>query len=174
MKKSLFNLLLLLFIGLNPSVASNIRTGTQRIEKFVSEQGFFQNTVNDITSDNYGYLWIATPNGLIKHDGYSFEYYYHDFENPQSIPNNYIKHLLTDSDGKLWISTRQGLCLYFADKEQFVPLKSTILNEEFIKEDTQKRIWIGKGSRLHIFKSTNNRNEPISKAGEINLASNCQ
>jgi signal transduction histidine kinase/ligand-binding sensor domain-containing protein/DNA-binding response OmpR family regulator len=169
MRVSLIYLQLLLFLGLNQSLATDVKPGNQRIEKFVSEQGFYQNTVNAIISDSNGYLWIATPNGLVRYDGYSFEYYYHDPENQKSIPNNYIKHLLKDSDGKIWISTREGLCLYFADKEQFFPLEYKISNEAFIKEDGQKRIWIGKGSKLHIFKSTNIPSDPVSKIGVINL-----
>jgi len=72
MKLSLILLLLLIFSVLTPSLANNIKTGTQRIKKIVSEQGFFQNTVNNITSDSYGFLWVATPNGLVKYNGYTF------------------------------------------------------------------------------------------------------
>ncbi len=117
MKLSLILLLLLVFPEVIFSFPGNIKTGTQRIEKFVNEQGFFQNTITDITSDNFGYLWVATPNGLIRYDGYSFEYFYHDNENQESIPNNYITHLLKDSNGKLWKPTKQELYLYLADKE---------------------------------------------------------
>ena len=170
MYKTSIYLLLSLLLCNQLVQAINVKTGTQQIEKFVSEQGFFQNSINDITSDGYGYQWIATPNGLVRYDGYSFEYYYKDQENQESIPNNYIKHLLKDSDGKLWIITRRGICLYFPDKEQFVRLKYELSGEEFIKEDTQKRIWVAAGSKLHIFTSTNTQSEPVKKAGVIDLS----
>ena len=67
-----------LYAGLSSSRAYNIRQSNQRMEKFVNAQGFYQNTVNAITSDKNGYLWVATPNGLIRYDGYSFEYHYND------------------------------------------------------------------------------------------------
>lgn len=133
------------------SHASNINPGNQKIEKFVGEQGFFQNTISSITSDNLGYLWIATPNGLVRYDGYSFEYYYHVYSYPESIPGNKISSLLNDSDGKLWIGTDQGLCLYLTDKEQFVTLNIDLKGSTFLKEDTQNKVWVGKGSNLYVF-----------------------
>ena len=92
--KKLCIIIFILLTGISYSYADEIIPGTQRIEMFANEQGFFQNTVRAITSDNNGYLWIATPNGLIRYDGYSFEYFYHDYENPESLSNNFIKCLL--------------------------------------------------------------------------------
>ena len=80
---------------------SEIIEGNQRIETFGNQEGFFQNTVKAITSDKNGYLWFSTPNGLIRYDGYTFENYYHEPENPASIPNNFIENLLNDSNGRL-------------------------------------------------------------------------
>ncbi len=168
MKYSVPFLFIFLF-GLNIVQATVVKPGNQRIETFVDKQGFFQNTVNAITSDENGYLWFSTPNGLVRYDGYSFRYFYHDSENPESIPYNYINNLLKGFDGKLWIGTGEGLCLYIAEKEQFIPLKYKIQNETFIKEDPLKRIWVGKDTCLYVFESTNSQHEPVRKIGEIDL-----
>ena len=71
-------IMLFLYLGLNYSWAIDIKPNDQKIEKFVNEQGFYQNTVNAITSDEDGNIWIATPNGLVCYDGYTFDYYYSD------------------------------------------------------------------------------------------------
>ncbi len=168
MKKFCFNLFILLF-GIYSSFASDIVPGNQKIEHFVSEQGFFQNTVHAITSDKNGYLWIATPNGLARYDGYSFEYFYHDYYNAESIPGNRVRHLLNDSAGKLWIGTDQGLCIYFTGKEQFVPLNYEINNEAFIKEDNQKKIWVGKATKLHIFNTELHISTMVDEAVVLDL-----
>jgi signal transduction histidine kinase/ligand-binding sensor domain-containing protein/DNA-binding response OmpR family regulator len=143
--------LLVFLVGIEHVNASNVIPGNQKIEKFVSEQGFFQNTVHSITSDKNGYLWIGTSNGLARYDGYSFEYFYHDYSNSESIPGNRVRHLLNDSDGKLWIGTDQGMCIYLTGKEQFVPFDYEIINEAFIKEDKQRRVWVGRDCNLYIF-----------------------
>lgn len=170
MKLHGFRLVLLLFLCLNSVLYAQIVEGNQRIETFGNKEGFFQNTVKAITSDKNGYLWFSTPNGLIRYDGYTFENYYHEPENPASIPNNFIENLLNDSNGRLWIGTRDGLCLYFPDEERFAPLEYKIRDEQFIKEDTQKKIWVGKNATLHIFKSTIGDIEKINKVGEIDLS----
>jgi hypothetical protein len=161
--------ILLLILQWNKVSAEVLVQSSQKIESFASKQGFFQNTVHSITADNNGYLWIATPNGLVRYDGYSFEYFYHDYHNPESIPGNKIKHLLNDSNGKLWIGTDQGLCLYLTEKEQFIPLQYKISNEIFIKEDAQKRIWVGKGTNLHVFNSDLQVSAMVDEAVLINF-----
>tara|TARA_B110000503_G_scaffold39857_2_gene65487 strand:- start:11923 stop:16044 length:4122 start_codon:yes stop_codon:yes gene_type:complete len=153
MKINVVAVLVWLFLGFNNFTFGQVVKGNQRFETLGNQEGFLQNTVKAITSDKNGYLWFSTPNGLIRYDGYSFENYYHNSENPASIPDNYIDNLLSDSFGRLWIGSRKGLCLYYPDEESFIPLKNSINNETFIKEDTQKNVWIGKDSKLYVYKS---------------------
>ena len=169
MKNSYLSLFLLLILCFNSAKGQEIIPGNKRIEKIANKQGFFQNTVEAIVSDPNGYLWFATPNGLVRYDGYSFEYFYHDSENQESIPNNYVTHLLKDSNDKLWIGTKQGLCLYNADKELFKTLNNNYQNVTLIKEGPQKRVWVGKGSTLSVFKSDSSQLEAIKQVGEIDL-----
>jgi signal transduction histidine kinase/ligand-binding sensor domain-containing protein/DNA-binding response OmpR family regulator len=166
--------LIIQLTSIGSSLATDIKPGTQRIEMFANEEGFFQNTVNSITTDVNGFLWIATPNGLVRYDGYSFEYFYHDFENQESLPNNYIKCLLKDSQGRLWIGTRDGLCLYLADKELFLPFESQIKDPTFIKEDAYNRIWVGGGENLNVYSTTNNPDSLVQQTGVICLAGNLE
>lgn len=176
--KELFNintnisyLLLLLFpVLLHSQDSINIKSGSQVIERFVDEQGFNQNTVTSIISDAYGDLWIATPNGLVKYDGYAFEYFYHDSEDEKSLPNNFIENLLKDAQGRLWVDTREGLSLYLPNKEQFWLINPSIREGEFIKEDTLKRVWVGNGTRLSVYKSNENSESVVTKLVELDLA----
>ena len=158
-----------LFSGFIYAQEKDIKPSNQRIETFTNAEGFYQNTVSAIVSDSKGYLWIATPNGLVSYDGYTFEYYYHDQENQESLPNNYISNLLSDSKGRLWIGTQEGLCIYLTDKEQFVPIKKSTKKSTFIKEDTQKQIWVGSGSTLTIYNSDTDDLENFKSLTEIDL-----
>ncbi|MGQ1788091.1 hybrid sensor histidine kinase/response regulator transcription factor [Saccharicrinis sp. GN24d3] len=169
MKKKSFLIVILLYVGINSVLSNNVISGNKRIEKFLNEQGFFQNTISAIVSDKLGYLWIATPNGLVRYDGYSFEYFYHDSRNSASIPGNKIKNLLNDSEGKLWIGTDQGLCIYLVDKEQFISINYDVKNVAFIKEDAQKKIWVGKGSSIHVFNTKTLALETQNPDVRINL-----
>lgn len=133
MRVMVIHLLAFLFLIFGNAQEKSIKLSNQRIESFNSEQGFYQNSVNDIVSDAEGYLWIATPNGLVRYDGYTFDYYYYNQEQIETLPNNHISNLLSDSSGKLWIGTRGGLCVYLTDREKFIPVDNTIRNEAFIK-----------------------------------------
>jgi len=135
-----------------PAKAISFIPGNLKFEKFNSERGFYQNTVNAITTDKNGYVWFATPNGLVKYDGYSFNYYYHDHEDPNSIMSNEISCLYNGSDGNLWIGTRNGVCLYLPDKEKFVTIQRTAFISDLIKEDPKKRIWVGTKSNYMFLK----------------------
>jgi len=151
------------------SQENSIKSSNQRIEAFNNAQGFYQNTVSAITSDIKGYLWIGTPNGLVRYDGYTFEYFYHEKDNLESLPNNYISDLLSDSMGRLWIITNEGLCIYITNQELFVPIESLNKKESYIKEGPQKKIWVVNGSSLNVYDSNVNTIDEINKLAEINL-----
>lgn len=169
MKVKTIQLLIYFLLGLTYAQEINLKPSNQRIESFNNEQGFFQNTVNAIVSDSEGYLWIATPNGLVKYDGYSFEYYYYNHGDDKSLPNNYISNLLSDSQGRLWIGTRGGLCIYLTDKEQFIPIPNSSKREIFIKKDSKERIWVGYNNKLDIYSSIDNALDKVNKVAEINF-----
>ena len=59
----------------------------------------------DILQDKYGFLWIATADGLNQYDGYSFKIYKNDPGNPKSLSNNYVYSLMIDKEENLWVGT---------------------------------------------------------------------
>ncbi|WP_044228815.1 hybrid sensor histidine kinase/response regulator transcription factor [Flammeovirga pacifica] len=146
------------FAGLQLVSAIDIHPNFVRIEKFVNEQGLYQNTVNAIATDKNNLIWLGTPNGLIKHDGYSFEYFYHHESDSNSIPNNHITHIQKDVNGDLWIITKGGLCLYKTDEERFITPKTDFGVPFFIKEDSEKNIWVASKNKLYIFQPSNQEN----------------
>ena len=50
--------------------------------------------VNDIAQDSLGYIWIATPNGLCRNLGNSFEVFQPEKDNPSSLPSTNIVSVL--------------------------------------------------------------------------------
>jgi signal transduction histidine kinase/ligand-binding sensor domain-containing protein/DNA-binding response OmpR family regulator len=132
---------------------------TLKFDNFSNREGFNQNTINAIIEDDYGFLWIGTPNGLIKYDGYDFYSYNHDPLNDKSISNNYIQCLFTDTEGNLWIGTRDGINVYIPHLEKFfkVPLYSNIMVLK-INADAEGRIWISGANVLFTCKLNREQN----------------
>ena len=73
----------------------------------LSNNGSAINTY-DIVQDKYGFVWIATEEGLIRYDGDNAEYYRHNHGDATSISGNKINSLLTQ-DSILWVSSVSGL-----------------------------------------------------------------
>ncbi|MCG2459243.1 hypothetical protein K8352_00620 [Flavobacteriaceae bacterium F89] len=82
--------------------------------------GLAATTVRDILQDNFGLLWVATSNGVQKYDGYSFQSFKNDPDNPHSLLNNDCYSLLEDTDHNIWVATGQGISKYDRDKNTFV------------------------------------------------------
>lgn len=73
------------------------------------ENGLPQSTIDVITQDSRGYIWIGTNDGLVKFNGYDFIVYRHDHKNDNSIVGNYILSIEEDKHGDMWIATTSGV-----------------------------------------------------------------
>ena len=64
--------------------------------------------VNDITQDSLGYIWIATPNGLCRNLGVSFDVFLPEKNNPASLPSNNIVEVIYRHPD-IWVATSRGV-----------------------------------------------------------------
>lgn len=109
--------------------------------------GLSQNSVNQITLDNTGYLWIATDEGLNRYDGYNFLHFRHNSNQKNSLHSSKIQALLPDEQ-YLWIGTFKGLNLLNTENNEFVrlyplldPLKNA--NIHALAKSSDSTLWIG-------------------------------
>ncbi|WP_304475458.1 two-component regulator propeller domain-containing protein [uncultured Duncaniella sp.] len=66
--------------------------------------------VRAIGQDSYGYIWIATANGLCKSYGNEYDIFFGDKDDSQTVPSSSILGLFTDSDGWMMVATNTGVC----------------------------------------------------------------
>ncbi|USX24190.1 response regulator [Oxalobacteraceae bacterium OTU3CINTB1] len=84
-------------------------------------QGLGNVLVSAIAQDPHGFLWVATAGGLSRWDGYRFQNYTNDPDDPRSLPDNYVVALYTDRKGRLWAGTANGgLARYVPEDDGFV------------------------------------------------------
>jgi signal transduction histidine kinase/ligand-binding sensor domain-containing protein len=76
------------------------------IQNWQTDQGLPRNTILCLEQDYRGYLWMGTPQGLIRFDGLRFA----AFENDASpvMARGSVQWLFADHAGDLWIATRRS------------------------------------------------------------------
>ena len=138
------------------------------------EDGLSNNIIYDIIQDKYGFLWIATDDGLNRFNGYEFKIFRHDPTNEimptgrqpgqaGSLSDNSVWAIMEDHKGNIWLGTKNGwLNCYNPNSEKFKrwKIESDVLKENavnYIYEDSKGLIWIGTyRSGLYRFNPSNN------------------
>lgn len=133
------------------SFAQNVRFNTIDFETISSKEGLSQVTVNDLLKDSYGFIWVATQDGLNRYDGYNFRVYKRNPRNNSSLSFNYVQCLYEDTDKNLWVGTLMGLNKYDPKTETFKRYVYDIKNTNApasndisaITQSDSKDIWFG-------------------------------
>jgi len=129
---------------------------------FTTKDGLSHNQINDLYQDCYGYLWVATENGLNRFDGYSFVVFRNNPDDSTSISGDEVTSLAGDDKGNLWVGTTEGLNFYHRRSNRFIRYSSNIYNPNSIRSNHirkvlligQEQLWIetvdGTLSRLNL------------------------
>ncbi len=101
-------------------------------------------TVLAIAQDRSGYMWLGTPEGLVRFDGVNFTVF--DSRNTAEFQDTFVNNLHVDRRGVLWIGSFRGKLLSLEKgrfKSHFLP--QTVVNIYFncLVEDGLGTLWIG-------------------------------
>ena len=116
--------------------------------------GLPNSVVRRVLQDEEGFIWLGTQNGLARFDGFRFETYAHDPEDPGTLSGSYIVSLVEDSRGDLWIGTySNGLNRLSRGTEVFTryrhqPENPASLGHDSvlaIHEGSDGMLWLGTG-----------------------------
>ena len=109
------------------------------------------NHVRSLCRDGSGRLWIGTKNGLNILEGESFEVFYHDYYDAQSITHDSVYEIFRDKQGTMWLGTYYGGVCYSTPRfSQFrsavsrpgkANLNGNIISD--IAEAADGSLWIG-------------------------------
>jgi ligand-binding sensor domain-containing protein len=117
MKLLPFAVCLLLGVTIN-ATWSTAQTKQLNFTNYSSRQGLSSVIVYDIMLDSYGFLWLATDDGLNRFDGTNFKIYRNDPSNRNGLGVNEITSLYESKDGTIWIGTNGGgLSFYDRNKD---------------------------------------------------------
>lgn len=66
-----------------------------------------------LAQDRHGFIWVATPGGAARWDGYRMTVFRHDDNDPNSLPENIVTSALTDRQGQVWLGTVSGIVVRY-------------------------------------------------------------
>ncbi|MFY0685861.1 MAG: hypothetical protein JXQ90_01780, partial [Cyclobacteriaceae bacterium] len=76
-----------------------------RFDHISVEDGLSQANVLDIYQDRFGFIWIATEDGLNQYNGYEFKTFFNEEANDQSLAHSNVTAIAEDSSGNIWVSS---------------------------------------------------------------------
>lgn len=143
--KALFTATVLLLLGCEIVLALDPDRAISQYsyEVWQTSNGLPHNTVRDIKQTRDGYLWLATPLGLVRFDGVSFVMF--NKANTKEMMGNRVASLTETRDGSLWICQLGGLTRLKEGKFTAYTMKDGLPINDITKvsEDVEGNLWIG-------------------------------
>ncbi len=90
-----------------------------KINHWTVLDGLADGNIHEIFKDSYGFLWIATDNGLNRFDGTTFRHYIHQLEVENGFRGSEVLGIAEDNRHRIWIGTEEGLNVYFHQEDSF-------------------------------------------------------
>ena len=112
--KKLRKLLIVLMLTLPVAAA-----GVYLFKTLDARNGLTISQINCVLKDQRGYIWLGTPAGLYRYDGYTFHNFQCNSQIGSSLPDSYIISIQETLEGTLWIETSAGYCVYHPQSENF-------------------------------------------------------
>ena len=120
-----------------------------KFRRLDTPQGLSSSQINCIFKDSKGYVWIGTPYGLNRYDGYRVKTFYSNLRDTTTMRDNYTDRVFEDAEGRLWMRQGMNYGVYDPVKETFERKASRVLaklgmncNVEWLHIDSKKNIWV--------------------------------
>lgn len=105
--------------------SSHTQPKALRFGRLTVEDGLPNPSVLDIAQDGKGFIWLATPNGIVRYDGYEMKYYYPSDGSGIGYRQRDFPRLYVDKGGGIWLSLimqRAKLFRYDPNRDRFSPM----------------------------------------------------
>ena len=120
-----------------------------KFRRLDTRDGLSNSQVNCLLRDSRGYLWVGTPYGLNRYDGYRFKTFYYNDKDTCSLRSNYIDEIYEAFDGRLWLKQGMSYAIYDPRTESFQRNVNAELVKYGIKDgvermfiDERKNFWV--------------------------------
>lgn len=141
--------IILLSLVASTVLAASAAIPDLKFRRLDTRDGLSNSQVLCVYRDSKGFVWIGTPYGLNRYDGYRMKTYYSDMRDTMTLRNNYVEAIFEDESGRLWLKQGMGYSLFDPMTEKcdrhperlFEPLGVTG-GIEYLYIDSKKEFWI--------------------------------
>lgn len=109
----IFCLLFFLITSILPAVGSHYDF------KQIGSKSGMPSIISCIYTEQKGFIWIGTPQGLIRFDGEELKKYTSQPDNDNSLPGDSILQIIEDEQQTTWILTTKGIARYSLIHDKF-------------------------------------------------------
>ena len=133
---------------------------------FDYNEGLSNSLINEVYQDHFGFIWVATEDGLNRFDGIKFKHFEESGNDSTCLKANFITSLFEDSDGNFWIGQINGLQIYHHKSESFEEIQLIVNGQQIhpyisdITEDNKGDIWVAT-SAYGLFKVEHKKRKSI-------------
>ncbi|QOD61961.1 response regulator [Polaribacter haliotis] len=147
----LFSIFILLFVQ---SICTQNKIEFSQLE---GENVSTQSITYAIKEDNIGNIWIASEEGILKHNSKFYKIYNTYNGLPETLSNR-VNEIFIAKNNNIWVGLEKGVCLYNKDLDKFNLIKSeNNINPSLvtsIAEDARGNIWIAAFNGLWMYNSS--------------------
>jgi ligand-binding sensor domain-containing protein len=83
---------------------SSYAQSNYHFKNFSDVEKLSNNQVTDFFQDSYGFMWIATDDGLNRYDGRSVKIYKNIQGDDESLPDNATMQVIEDENKDIWVA----------------------------------------------------------------------
>ena len=173
-----------IFIILFHFLVANTANGQQlNVKTYSFAEGLSTYNIKKAVQDKYGFIWLATQDGVYRFDGTSFEPYKKSADGSNSIRGNFIFDIALGNDENLYIASFTAGVDVINIRTQKVThlLSEKKANEDGLPDlwitkifcDTKDNLWVGGEDFLRIYSLKENKYRnfqlPLSIRSAINV-----
>ena len=113
-----------------------------------TRNGLTISQINCVLKDSRGYIWLGTPSGLYRYDGYVFRNFQSNSQDGSSLLDSYIISIQESLEGTLWVQTSSGMCVYHPQSESFERDMKQVYSRMGIEGDIPTQVFIDSHKNL--------------------------
>lgn len=120
-----------------------------KFRRLDTRDGLANSQVNCMIRDSHGFMWLATPFGLCRYDGYRFRNFYSYERDTTTLRSNRVDEVQEDFYGRLWLDHGMNYSVLDPLTEKVDRSPAVWLAEqgmpgglEYIYIDSEKKYWV--------------------------------